>query len=89
MEKRMIFKTTGTCTTIIEIEVVDRIITKCVFTDGCMINPHSPARSVVGENIENVILRFEGDRCGSRRTSCLDQLAQALKMYKADLGKEN
>lgn len=80
----MIYKTSGTCATRIEIEVVDRIITKCVFVDGCMINPKSPARSVVGQNIDDVIQRFEGDQCGSRGTSCLDQLAQALKLFKAD-----
>ena len=78
----MIYKTTGTCASRIEIEVTDQIITKCVFTDGCMINPRSPARSVIGENIDDVIRKFEGDQCGSRGTSCLDQLAQALKRIK-------
>lgn len=84
----MIYKTTGTCASQIEIEVAGQVITKCVFTDGCMINPHSPARSVVGENIDDVIRRFEGDRCGSRKTSCLDQLAQALKKFEEDSVKE-
>ncbi len=84
----MIYKTAGTCASQIEIEVSGQVITKCIFVDGCMINPHSPASSVVGENIDDVIRRFEGDRCGRRGTSCLDQLAQALKMFKDDSVKE-
>ena len=33
-------------------------------------------------DIDDVIARVEGVTCGMKKTSCPDQLAQALKAYK-------
>ena len=38
---------------------------------------------VEGMDIDEVISRLEGLKCGPKSTSCPDQLAQALKEYKA------
>jgi len=81
----MIYKTTGACPDEIEIEVENDILIKCFFSNGCMINPKSPARSVVGKNVDEIIRIFEGDQCGDRGTSCLDQLAKALILMKKQL----
>jgi hypothetical protein len=35
-------------------------------------------------DIDDVIARTEGINCGFRPTSCPDQLARALKQYKAE-----
>jgi hypothetical protein len=37
-------------------------------------------------NIDEAISRIDGIRCGFRPTSCPDQLARALKKYKAEHG---
>ena len=41
------------------------------------------SRLVVGMDAREAISRMEGIRCGYKSTSCPDQLAQALKAYKA------
>ena len=46
-------------------------------------NTQGVARLVVGRNVDDVIQTLEGINCGNRGTSCPDQLAQALKAYKA------
>ena len=43
------------------------------------------ARLVEGMDVDEAIRRLEGIQCGPRPTSCPDQLAQALKEYKAQL----
>ena len=40
-------------------------------------------RKLLRVDIDEVIRRLEGIRCGAKITSCPDQLAQALKQYKA------
>lgn len=47
--------------------------------------PRGVARLVEGMDVDEAIRRLEGIQCGPRPTSCPDQLAQALKEYKAQL----
>lgn len=82
----MIYKTRGTCSSQIEVEVnKDHIIEKCAFTGGCNGNTKGIAQLVVGMKAEDIIARTEGVTCGFKPTSCPDQLAQALKMALAGL----
>lgn len=78
----MVYKTKGTCSVAIEFDVKDDIITSCQFYGGCMGNTQAVARLVTGRNIDEVIKTLEGIPCGSRGTSCPDQLSRALKLYK-------
>ena len=67
----MKYATSRTCSREIDFEVDNNnIVTSCEFIGGCMGNTQGVARLVVG-------------RSGNRGTSCPDQLAQALKAYKA------
>ena len=50
---------------------------------GCDGNLQGIARLVEGMEIDEAIRRLEGIRCGSKPTSCPDQLAQALKQIRA------
>ena len=59
------------------------IVTSCDCIGGCMGNTQGVARLVVGRSVDDVIKTLEGINCGNRGTSCPDQLAQALKAYKA------
>ncbi len=75
----MIYRTKGVCSSQIEFEVEDGILTECKFTGGCMGNTQGVAALAKGRPVAEVISTLEGIRCGFRRTSCPDQLAQALK----------
>ena len=80
----MTYKTKNTCSKEIRFEVDDNnIITACEFVGGCMGNTQGVARLVIGRSVDDVISTVEGIQCGWRGTSCPDQLAQALKTYKA------
>lgn len=80
----MKYATSKTCARAIEFEVENNIVTSCEFVGGCMGNTQGVARLVVGRNVDDVIQTLEGIKCGSRGTSCPDQLAKALKEYKAN-----
>ena len=84
----MTYKTKGTCSTMIDIEMEpdQHTIKSVAFTGGCNGNLKGIASLVEGQKIEDVIPRVEGIRCGMKPTSCPDQLAQALKEAQAQLG---
>ena len=80
----MRYATSRTCSREIDFEVDNNnIVTSCGFIGGCMGNTQGVARLVVGRSVDDVIKTLEGINCGNRGTSCPDQLAQALKAYKA------
>ena len=75
----MTYKTKGTCSTAIDIEVNDGIIESVQFTGGCNGNLKGICALVKGMRVEDAIEKLEGIRCGMKPTSFPDQLAQALK----------
>ena len=75
----MTYKTKGTCSTAIDIEVNDGIIESVQFSGGCNGNLKGICALVKGMRVEDAIEKLEGIRCGMKPTSCPDQLAQALK----------
>ncbi|MCI8669280.1 MAG: TIGR03905 family TSCPD domain-containing protein [Lachnospiraceae bacterium] len=77
----MVFKTKGTCSREIHIEVENDIIKNVTFIGGCNGNTQGIASLVKGMNVHDVIAKMEGIDCGGRGTSCPDQLAKALKNY--------
>ncbi|MGN0318754.1 MAG: TIGR03905 family TSCPD domain-containing protein [Lachnospira sp.] len=79
----MIYKTSGTCSSAINFDVVDNKVTNVKFTGGCSGNTQGVAALVEGMDIDEAIRRMEGIKCGFKPTSCPDQLATALKKYKA------
>ena len=72
------YKTKGTCSSNIELEVEEGIIKDIVFWGGCNGNLQGISRLVKGMPVEAVISRLEGIRCGGRPTSYPDQLCKAL-----------
>lgn len=79
----MEYKTQGTCSIGISFDVVDNKVTNVVFNRGCSGNTQGVSRLVEGMDIDDAISRLDGIKCGARPTSCPDQLARALKQYKA------
>lgn len=82
----MRYKTQGVCSREIQFDVVDNKVTNVQFVGGCSGNTQGVARLVEGMDIDEVIARVDGINCGFRPTSCPDQLARALKAYKAQNG---
>ena len=80
---KSVYKTKGTCSKQIELEVVDGVIIDVSFTDGCNGNLSGISKLVKGMKASEVIEKFEGTRCGGKPTSCPDQLAKALKEISA------
>ncbi len=72
------YKTKGTCSTDIFIEVEDGIVRDVEYWNGCNGNLQGIARLVRGLPVQEVISRLENIRCGMRPTSCPDQLCKAL-----------
>ena len=80
----MRYKTKGVCSQEITFDVQDNKLTNVQFVGGCAGNTQGVARLVEGMDIDDVIARTVGINCGFRPTSCPDQLARALKQYKAE-----
>ena len=78
MKKRIEYKTRGTCSRMVTVEVEDGVITNCAFNGGCSGNTQGVAALVIGMRVEDAINRMQGIKCGFKPTSCPDQLANAL-----------
>ena len=70
------------CSNKIDIEIVDGVIQKVVYTRGCEGNAKGIGALVKDMTVEEAIRRLEGITCGKRGTSCPDQLAKVLKSLK-------
>ena len=81
----MKYKTKGTCSSYIDIEMDGDIIKSVSFTGGCNGNLQGISRLVEGMKAEDAISRLKGIRCGFKPTSCPDQLATALESMLAQV----
>lgn len=72
------YKTQGTCSTHIELDVENDKVVEIAFWGGCNGNLQGVSRLVMGMPVSEVLTKLEGIRCGSRTTSCPDQLCRAL-----------
>lgn len=71
---------TGTCSKQINIELAeDGTVKDIKFLGGCNGNLQGIAAMARGMKPAEVAQRLRGIRCGSKSTSCPDQLAQALE----------
>lgn len=76
----MIYKTSGTCSSRIDLDITpDHIIQDVIFTGGCNGNLQGVTRLVKGRKAEEVADLLEGTTCGFKNTSCPDQLAKAIR----------
>ena len=73
------YKTKGTCSQRILFDIEDNKVKNVQFIGGCNGNLKGIAVLVEGMDVQDVIARVEGIKCGMKSTSCPDQLAQALK----------
>ena len=73
------YTTKGTCSRSILFDVENGKVKNVQFIGGCNGNLKGIGALVEGMDINEVISRVEGIKCGMKSTSCPDQLAQALK----------
>ena len=78
MAKKFTYKTQGTCSKSIEIELEGDIVKSVRFEGGCHGNTQGIGLLTRGMQAADVIARLEGIDCKGRGTSCPDQLAKAL-----------
>ncbi len=79
MTKHIEYNTKGTCSRKIILDVEDDVIVDCAFIAGCPGNTMGVATLVKGMKVDEAIARLKGIRCGTKSTSCPDQLASALE----------
>lgn len=79
---RIDYRPQGVCSKRMELELEDGVVKHLHITGGCHGNLQGIAKLVEGMPVEQVIERLEGISCGSKRSSCPDQLALALKQAK-------
>lgn len=75
----MIYKPTGVCSQMIDIEVDQDTIQSVTFLGGCNGNLQGIAALVQGMKVQDAIDKLRGIQCGNKSTSCPDQLAKALE----------
>jgi uncharacterized protein (TIGR03905 family) len=80
----IMYKTHGTCSQFIELDVADDdTITRVHFIGGCDGNLQGICKLIVGMKLDDVKNKLDGIRCGGKPTSCPDQLCRAIEQLQA------
>ena len=78
------FQPTGVCSKLMILKIKNDQILEMETVGGCSGNLKGIGSLIVGMNIDEVVKRIQGIPCGSRPTSCPDQLSIALRLYKEE-----
>lgn len=73
------YKTKGTCSEKIHFDIRDGKVYNVSFEDGCEGNLKALSILSEGVEVEKLISKMKGIKCGNRGTSCGDQFAKALE----------
>lgn len=73
------YRTRGTCSSKIDLEINGNIVSNVKFTGGCDGNLKAIPVLVEGLTVEQIEAKCGGIKCGMRGTSCADQLAHAVR----------
>lgn len=74
-----LYKTKGTCSTQIKVDLDGNVIKSVEFTGGCNGNLNGISKIVEGMTVEDIVSKFSGIKCGNKSTSCPDQLSLAVQ----------
>ena len=81
--KHVQYQTVGTCSKLIDVTADESdVIQQVFFLGGCNGNLKGIGQLVRGQHIDDVIRKLDGVRCGTKNTSCPDQLCRALELLK-------
>ena len=73
------YKTKNTCSQLIDFDIEDDKIKNVSFTGGCNGNLKAISILVNGMTVSQIEEKLKGNLCGTRSTSCADQLAIAVR----------
>lgn len=73
------YKTRGTCAMEISFDIDGDVITDVEFFGGCNGNLKAISKLVDGMTVDEIEDKLRGNTCGTRPTSCADQLARAVR----------
>lgn len=74
------YRTKGTCSSLIELELDGNVVHNVKFTGGRDGNLKAIPQLVEGMTVDEIEKRLSGIRCGFKNTSCGDQLAKACRL---------
>lgn len=78
--RHLTYKTHGTCSQFIDIDLDENDVIEDVhFLGGCNGNLQGICSLIKGQKASDIKSRLKGIQCGSKSTSCPDQLAMALE----------
>lgn len=81
--KHILYKPNGVCSKMIDVTADENdVIQQIFFVGGCNGNLQGISQLAKGQRIDDVIDRLTGIRCGTKQTSCPDQLSNALRELK-------
>ena len=72
----------GVCSSKMIFKIENNVILDVIVIGGCPGNGLGIRELCKNQKIDDIIDELEGIRCGSKNTSCPDQLSKALKIYK-------
>lgn len=72
------YKTSGVCSSEIKFDIKDNKIKEVLFIGGCPGNALGLSSLLKDMDVTEAITKLSGIKCGSKSTSCPDQLAKAL-----------
>ncbi|MCH5163527.1 MAG: TIGR03905 family TSCPD domain-containing protein [Clostridiales bacterium] len=73
-----VYKTQNVCSTSIEMDINDGVVTNVHFTGGCNGNLKCIPLLIDGMKADDIAKKISGVTCGNNTTSCGDQLAHAV-----------
>ena len=79
MMKKIVYKTVGTCSQVIEVSGENGCVVDVRFYGGCNGNLQGISSLVRGMRYEDVLERLNGISCNGKPTSCPDQLCRAIE----------
>ena len=78
------YKTSGVCSTTINLEISNNIVKDVEFVGGCAGNLLGIGHLVQDMPVDDVIAKLKGIDCRGKGTSCPDQLSKALVEWKKE-----
>lgn len=75
------YKPSGVCSREFVFDIKDDIIQSMDVVGGCSGNLQGISNLLVGMNINDVVKKVRGVKCGIKNTSCPDQIALALQKF--------
>ena len=73
------YRPRGVCPQLIRFNLEGDKVTDIVFTGGCSGNLKAISKLVDGWSVEKIEHYLKGNTCGTKPTSCADQLATAVR----------